>query len=319
MVRSRWVIVIAVALATLTSACTKGEVDPLPAAPSIPATTTTVAVDFSGIALKAVPGRTTTTIAMQPGEATISGTVVGPSGPVPGATVRAERIVDDASGSVDILTGPDGTFAFTTMIGGRYRVRAWKAAPDNLAMTVPEVFFLGSKESKVLAMTVRPHLGTSVSSDIAPNPPIITQPSNLVVQVVDQQVDNQGIVRGTPVVGARVELFGAGDWRLQSANPQTTDDSGRVSFTLVCQRAGQQPLSVVVGDAATFALELPACAVPAETAETAETAEETTTTVAPATTAPAATAPTRPGSTTTTTTRPSTTTTAPRATTSTAP
>lgn len=312
MVRSRWVLGIVVALATLTSACTKGEVEPLPAAPSIPETTTTVAVDFSGIALKAVPGRTTTTVAMQPGEATISGTVVGPNGPVPGATVRAERIVGDASGSVDILTGADGTFAFTTMIGGRYRVRAWKPAPDNLAMTVPEVFFLGSKESKVLAMTVRPHLGTSVSSDIAPNPPVITQPANLVVQVVDQQVDNQGIVRGVPVVGARVELFGAGDWRLQSVNPQVTDGSGRVTFTLVCQRAGQQPLSVVVGDAATFALELPACAVPAETGE------ETTTTVAPATTAPAATAPPRPGS--TTTARPSTTTTtAPRATTSTTP
>lgn len=280
-------------------ACTKGEVEPLPAAPSLPATTTTVAVDFSGIALNAVPGRTTTTIAMQPGQATISGTVVGPGGPVPQAVVRAERVVGDATGSIDILTGADGTFAFTSMIGGRYRVRAWKAAPDNLALVEPEVFFLESKESKVLALTIRPYQGVSVSSDIAPNPPLIGEPANLVVQVVDRQVDAQGIVRGSPVPGARVELFGAGDWRLRSANPQTTDGAGRVTFTLECQRAGQQPLSVVVGDTTTFPLEIPPCAVPVDPND-----QGTTTTGAPASTvAPPTTARTA----TTTTARPAST------------
>lgn len=280
-------------------ACTKGEVEPLPAAPSLPATTTTVAVDFSGIALNAVPGRTTTTIAMQPGQATISGTVVGPDGPVPQAVVRAERVVGDATGSIDILTGADGTFAFTSMIGGRYRVRAWKPAPDNLALVEPEVFFLESKESKVLALTIRPYQGVSVSSDIAPNPPLIGEPANLVVQVVDRQVDAQGIVRGSPVAGARVELFGAGDWRLRSANPQTTDGAGRVTFTLECQRAGQQPLSVVVGDTTTFPLDIPPCAVPVDPND-----EGTTTTAAPASTvAPTTTARTA----TTTTARPSST------------
>ena len=288
-------------------ACTKGEVEPLPAAPSLPATTTTVAVDFSGIALNAVPGRTTTTIAMQPGQATISGTVVGPGGPVPQAVVRAERIVGDASGSVDILTGPDGTFAFTTMIGGRYRVRAWKPNPDNLALIEPEVFFLESKESKVLALTIRPYQGVTVTSDIAPNPPLIGEPANLVVQVVDRQVDAQGVVRGIPVPDARVELFGAGDWRLRSANPQTTDGAGRVTFTLDCQRAGQQPLSVVVGDTTTFPLEIPACAVPVDPNDqgTTTTAAPTSSTAAP----PASTTTSRPPSTTTSTTaRPTTTT-----------
>lgn len=273
-------------------ACTKGEVEPLPAAPSLPATTTTVAVDFSGIALNAVPGRTTTTIAMQPGQATVSGTVVGPDGPVPQAVVRAERIVGDASGSIDILTGADGTFAFTSMIGGRYRVRAWKAAPDNLALIEPEVFFLESKESKVLALAIRPYQGMSVSSDVAPNPPLIGEAANLVVQVVDRAVDAQGVVRGNPVAGARVELFGAGDWRLRSANPQTTDGAGRVTFTLDCQRAGQQPLSVVVGDTTTFPLEIPPCAVPVDPND------EGTTTTAPPTASTSASTTARPSSTT---------------------
>ena len=276
------VAVVTFSLSLLLAACTKGEIAKLPPAPKLPATTTTAVIDLSGIALREVPGRTTTTIAIQPGSATISGAVVGPGGPVPGAVVRAERIVEDASGSIDIVSGPDGRFAFTTMLGGRYRVRAWKPAPDNLALVDPEVFFLEGKESKVVTLTVRPYQGLSVTSDIAPNPPMIGAPANLVVQVVDRGVDAQGVVRGAPVVGARVELFGAGDWRLRSANPVTSDDNGRAVFTLECRRAGQQPLSVVVGDTETFPLELPACAVPPEDDGSGEA--ETTTTARPPTT-----------------------------------
>ena len=308
----RWVrqalpVVVAALVALVLAACTKGEVEALPPAPSIPATTTTVVVDLSGIALAAVPGRTTTTIALQPGKATISGTIVGPGGPVPQAVVRAERIVGEASGSVDIVTGPDGTFAFTGILGGRYRVRAWKPAPDNLALTTPEVFFLEANESKVLALTVRPYQGVSVSSDIAPNPAVIGQPANLLVQVVEQSVDAQGVVRGAPVVGARVELFGAGDWQLTSANPIATDGNGRGTFTIECQRAGEQPLSVVVGDAATFPLEVPPCAVPVDPNDPGET----TTTAAPASTSTTARAAATTSTTrqTTTTARPTTTTT----------
>jgi hypothetical protein len=270
-----------IALALASTACTKGEVEALPPAPSVPATTTTIAVDLSGIALAGVPGRTTTTIAMQPGEATISGTVVGPGGPVAQAVVRAERVVGEASGSIDIVTGPDGTFAFTTMLGGRYRVRAWKTTPDNLALVTPEVFFLEAKESKVLALTIRPYQGVAVSSDMAPNPPVIGESANLLVQVSEQAVDAQGVVRGTPVAGARVELFGAGDWQLRSDNPQTTDGSGRVQFTLVCQRAGEQPLSVVVGDTQTFPLEVPPCAVPVDVEDPSTTEAAPSTTAAP--------------------------------------
>lgn len=288
MARPRWYAPLAAAGITLLlgGACTEGEVEPLPAPPSVPATTTTVAVDFSGIALKSVPGRTTTTVALQPGQSTISGTVVGPNGPVPQAIVRAERIVGDASASVDMVAGADGSFAFAGILGGRYRVRAWKPAPDSLALTEPEVFFLASRESKVLALTVRPFQGVSVSTDIAPNPPLVDELANLVVQVVDQQVDAQGIVRAVPVVGARVELFGAGDWRLRSPAAQLTDAGGRANFALECQRTGAQPLSAVVGDNLTFPLELPPCdapAAPEQPPPVATTRPPSTTTQAPAT------------------------------------
>ncbi|HEX7165611.1 MAG TPA: carboxypeptidase-like regulatory domain-containing protein [Acidimicrobiales bacterium] len=251
-------------LALVGAACTKGAVAPLPPAPSVPQTTSTTVVDLSGIALKPVPGRTTTTIAIQPGTATISGTVVGPNGPVPQATVRAERLVGDGAGSVDIVAAPDGRFSFIGILGGRYRLRAWKQAPDNLALVTPEVFFLDAKESKTMTLTLTLYQGVGITSDIAPKPPVLRESANLVVQVVDRTVDEQGIVRGTPLAGARVELFGAGEWALRSSNPATTGDDGRANFTLECRRAGQQPLSVVVGDAATFPLEIPACAVPVD-------------------------------------------------------
>lgn len=306
--RLRGLVLALVTVTVMGAACTPGAVAPLPKPPSVPDTTTTVAIDLSAIGLGEISGRTTTTLAMQPGEATIAGSVVGAQGPVPGAVVRAERIVGDASGSIDVVTDAEGKFAFTTMVGGRYRVRAWKPEPDNLALVDPEVFFLEATESKVLALAVRTYQGVTVSSDMAPDPPMITEPANLVVQVVDRAVDPQGIVRGSPVVGARVELFGAGDWRLRTANPAVTDGAGRAAFTLECQRAGNQPLSVVVGDSLSFPLDIPPCGVPPEAAPT-----PTSTTAAPAgstsSTARVVTTTTRPPAATTSTSRPATTTT----------
>lgn len=271
---------LAVVAAVAAAACSsKAALPPLPPPVSVPSTTTTTIVDFSGIALKGVPGRTTTTIAVQPGAAAISGNVVGPNGPVPGAVVRAERLVGDGSGSMDVVTIEDGTFAFAGVLGGRYRLRAWKQS-DNLSMVEPQVFFLEGAESKVVNLSLRVYQGTAVSSDIAPNPPVVDQPANLVVQVTDRSVDENGIVRGTPVAGARVEVFGAGDWRFRSANVGTTDDSGNVSFTLDCRRAGQQPLSVLVGEGSTFPLEIPPCAVAVEP----DSGEGSSTTAAPTTT-----------------------------------
>jgi hypothetical protein len=283
---------LALAAALVMTACTSPKVSPLPPPVSVPDTTTTVVTDYSAIGLKSVPGRTTTTIAVQPGQATISGTVVGPGGPVVDAIVRAERLVGDGSGSMDIATAGDGTFALAGVRGGRYRIRAWKAAPDNLALVDPQVFFLEGKESKIVNLPLRQYQGASVESDIAPNPPVINDPANLVVQAVDRTVDTNGVVRSQPLAGVRVELFGAGDWKVRSPNPVVADANGRALFTIECRRAGQQPMSVVVGDAATFPLTIPACAVPAvdpnanasTTTTAAPPAQTTTTTAAPRTT-----------------------------------
>ena len=270
------VVAVVVAVVATASCSSRAALPPLPPPVSVPSTTTTTVIDFSGIALKGVPGRTTTTIAVQPGGAAMSGTVVGPNGPVANATVRAERLVGEGAGSMDVVTIEDGTFAFAGVLGGRYRLRAWKQS-DNLSMVEPQVFFLEGAESKVVNMSLRVYRGVGVTSDIAPNPPVVDQTANLIVQVIDRAVDENGIVRGTPVAGVRVELFGAGDWRVRSANVTTADDLGNASFTLDCRRAGQQPLSVLVGENNTFPLDIPPCAVAVEP-DTGDGGASTTTT-----------------------------------------
>jgi len=294
------------------AACTPGKVKPLPPAPKVVVTTTTVAIDYKTIGLASVSGRTTTTIAVGPGKATLNGTVTGPDGPVPGAVVHAERLVGDGTATLDLVSADDGTFSIPTILGGRYRLRAWKAAPDNLALIDPAVFFLEGSETKSVNLVVTRYQGVSVGAAIAPDPPLLSEPSNLVVQVVNREVDSNGIVRSTPIPGVSAELFGTGDWQVQSANPTTADSAGKARWQLQCRRVGNQPLSVVVANSSTFNLNLPACTVPPPTGNevdpTATTAAPaaTTTTAKPSTTT-STTSTTRPPPTTTTTSRTTTT------------
>ncbi len=307
------------ALVAVVGACTTAEVEPLPPPKKLPATTTTTAVDFSAVGLPAVAGRTTTTIVLGPGKASLTGTVSGPDGPVPGGVVRVERLVGEARASIEVTTGADGRYSVPNVLGGRYRVRGWKAAPDNLALLEPAVFFLEGSENRVVDLTLTRYQGLAVSAAIAPDPPLVGSFSNLVVQMVDQSVDGAGIVRGTPLAGTPAELTGAGDWRVQSTNPTTADGNGRARWLLECRRVGVQPLSVVVAGSVTFNLNLPACGVPPPVEEP----DPTSTTVpgaspaptrapGPTTTRPRGAATTttapRPASTTATTSRPTTTT-----------
>lgn len=303
------------ALVVLTGACQARAVPPLPPPPSVPATTTTSIVDYSAVGLARVGGRTTTTVGMGPGRATLQGVVNGPDGPVPGAVVHAERLVADAVATMDILTGADGRFAMPAIFGGRYRLRAWKQAPDNLALAEPQVFYLEGSEKKDVALTVSRYQGVSVTAAIAPDPPLIDAPSNLVVQAVDRSVGGDGVVRSAPLPGIRAELFGTGDWKAITPLVTAADAAGRARWTLECRRVGDQPLSVVIGESAAFNLNLPACTVPPPTPQDAPTggAEAPPTTVAatPAGSAPTTTTAKPTVTTTTTTTAPATTTTRP--------
>lgn len=265
----RGLVVLGALLAALVvSACSNHKLISLPDPGPGPVTTTTEPFpDYSGALLAPVPGRTTTTLATGPGGAAIGGSVVGPDGPVAGATVRLERLVGDRSANVDVGTQPDGTFAVPNLLGGRWRVRAWRA-PD-LALTTPVVFFMAASDQKQLNLALSRYTGTNVTSAIAPAPPIVGDAANLVIEVTTQQVDAQGVVRATPLGGASVQLAGSGSWAIKGSATQVTEADGTARWQVVCGSAGKQPLFVVVNSASSFPLDVPPCQDrPAETTTT---------------------------------------------------
>lgn len=264
-----------VVVAALVGACTDDD-DAGPSPTTDPTAPTTI-VDRSGIALAGVRGTTTTTI-REVGTATISGSVQGPSGLVAGATVRIERLVAGREVRTDVLTGPDGRFTVGALPGGRYRIRSFLA--PSLAQTKPEIRFLADGKEHSFDLTVEQQGGLVVRADVAPEPPQLDGPVNLVALVATRSVGTDGVVRATPVVGTTVELVGLGRWQLRSdgggsppdgegegdddststslfstttttsrgrpSSAARTDSAGRVRFELRCEATGDPGLALRV-------------------------------------------------------------------------
>jgi hypothetical protein len=231
--------------------------------------------DTSGVALAAIPGVTTVPPpALAPGNSRITGTVRGPDGPIGGATVRIERFVGDASARADIITRPDGTFATDPILGGRYRVRAWRA-PD-LAIDRPVVFYLDDAKTQPVDLGLTAHGGIDVGASISPDPPYEDALGVLAVSVTGVSVDGNGIVRTAPVAGIAVDLTVPSGWQVFTADPQATSDSGRATYQVRCTLAGSGGFFATVGGQ-TFTLDVPSCTTPPPTTTTTE--PETSTTV----------------------------------------
>ena len=247
-------VVLLVALA----ACSSGP-GALPKVPDLirPAATTTTEVDFSQIPLKGVSGRgPTTSIAMGPGQATLSGRVVGDDGAVAGASVQIERIANGATASMTLLSAEDGTWSLPQILGGRYRVRAWRA-PD-LAQTTWTAAFLNASETKSIDLRVRTVGGLNVEASIAPDPPRLGDDANLVVLVTVKEVDSQGVVRAAPQVNVDVDLVTSSGWRILTENPTTTNGRGEAAWNLRCRATGRQPIAVNLGTQ-TIPLDVSSC------------------------------------------------------------
>jgi hypothetical protein len=213
-----------------------------PTPPASAPTTTTTVFDFGSVDLAGVSGRTTTTIDNRPGKAHLAGTVTGPDGPVPLATVHIERLVGDAVLAKDVTTGPDGGWRLDLIRGGRYRVRAWRA-PD-LSQVDPQILYLGSDETRSLALTLA----------------IVNEPAILAVAITTASVDPQGVVRGVAQGATTVQILaGFGEWRIESSALQTTDAGGYAQWRLTCLAPGPRALSVIVGTSTPLTLTIPPC------------------------------------------------------------
>lgn len=275
----------AAAIIVVTGCSADDGFDPLSppeAGPPAPTTTTTVAVDYSQVALAPVEGTTTTTgPEIGPGPATLAGRVEGPEGPVAGATVRVERLVGDAVASADVVAAGDGGWSLPGVLGGRYRIRAW-LAPD-LAGVEPQILFVAGNGTTEVVLAVERFGGIVVESALAPRPPLVGQRTSLRVRVSQRLVDADGVVLTIPSDGVAMRLEPAAGWAVEPPAAAVTDPEGGVTFTVVCRAPGPQPLSVSLPDSV-VALSLPDCASPAPPETTPPPA--TTATTNPPTTNP---------------------------------
>jgi hypothetical protein len=240
---------------------------------SSPALTTTGAPDLTGAKLAGVPGESRSTVAVGPGGATLNGTVVAPSGTVGGADVHIERLVGNQVGAMDVVAQADGTWSLPRVLGGRYRVRAWR--PPDLSLINPEIFFLNGTDTMSLTLELQQFNASTVSSAIAPKPPVVDQPAALAVELTTQTVDAQGVVRAQPVANANIELSAGGVWTIAGPNPAVTGADGTVSWNVVCGQPGPQPLTAVVDNTDTYSVKVPACALPPPVATTVPTTSTT--------------------------------------------
>jgi hypothetical protein len=218
------------------------------------------------------------------GQAAISGTVEGPQGPAPGATVEIERVVNGVVARATITAGTAGAWDVRGVPGGSYSVRAW--LPPTLAQTSPAGFFLTAQDNHIVTLAMTDLSTPLVQAAVAPNPPVTGQPAAVVVQVTARQVQPDGTVVDQPAVGQSVQLDGQGAWLIPSPNQTNTDTLGQATWTVTCESAGNQSLLADLGSRA-VPLGLPACMeAPAPTT--------TTTTPVPTTSLPTTPQPTTP-------------------------
>ncbi len=175
-------------------------------------------------------------VSVHGGELTLSGVVVGPDGPVAGATVLLERFVGPSSGSLQVRTAPDGRWIALGVHGGRYRFRAWRTPV--LAMASSELRFIAADAEVDLALTVDRYDGADVTGDVDDADPEVGAAVTVTALATRQQVDGRGIITTSPASGRDAVVTGVGPWRLEGAPTAVIDDAGRVSWAFTCRSAG---------------------------------------------------------------------------------
>jgi hypothetical protein len=256
----RPVLLLLVVVAAVAGGCRSSE--PETVAPTVPETTVETTTTSTTIRPTTTtttgPPRTTTTtlVSMGPGEASIGGTVTGPAGPVDGATVRVERLVGRAVATADVTTSGGGTWQLGSILGGSYRVRAFKA-PD-LAQSPVEAFFLAANERKTIDFRLPAAGGERITAVVSPSPPRVDQPATVTVRVGTGTVDAEGRPSLNPRPGVPLALSSGAGISVESAPQLVSDASGAGSWRIRCTAEGADTLPLTVGTGVTN-VKIPAC------------------------------------------------------------
>jgi hypothetical protein len=216
--------------------------------------------DTRGVRLSPVVGRPrggTPALPVYGGRASIGGVVVGPDGPVDGATVRIERWVGNRSGSVQVSTGGGGRFGARGLLGGRYRVRAW--LEPSLTATRSEVTFLADDGGSAnLNVTMERFEGQRLQASLDVSVINVDESARVRALFTRVVVDGDGIVIGEPVPGASIQLTATPGLAVDGDGAATTDGSGLASWRVTCQREGAHSVSLTA-DGASTSYTLPNC------------------------------------------------------------
>ncbi|MEA2703027.1 MAG: hypothetical protein QOJ69_2287 [Actinomycetota bacterium] len=256
-------VLLAVVVALVAVSCGgSGDKTPPTTTPTTAAPTTTVAPASTLPPVTAPPGvpRTATTqiTEMGPGEATLSGVVNGPEGPVTGATVKIERFVGTKVATQTVLTAA-GVWTLPSILGGSYRVAVFR--PPDLAQPAPDAFFLGAAETKQLTTTLVRYGSTGVTATIDPNPPLVGLPATLTVHYGGGAVDATGHVVASGQAGVRVQISPGPGLSVETAPVAFTDGTGAVSWVVRCLQPGPVPVNLLTATTSS-AVSLPPCTVP---------------------------------------------------------
>ncbi|MDQ6725837.1 MAG: carboxypeptidase-like regulatory domain-containing protein [Actinomycetota bacterium] len=266
-------------LVLVAGACSSGKPSAAPrttessTAPAPTTTTPTSSTTSTTVRTSSTSTTRTTlaTVSIGPGDAFLSGVVQGPAGPVDGATVHIERVVGAGVATADVTTAGGGAWRMDSVLGGAYRVRAFKA-PD-LGQSEVEVFFLAAADRKVVNLQLGPTGGgPQIFAVVNPNPPRVSQPAIVTVQIGTSQVDAQGRPGIIPQVGTVLQLSVGAGMTLESTPQVATDATGSASWRVRCLIPGPSSVSVTVGSSGTAPVNLPPC-----TAVTSTPAATTTT------------------------------------------
>jgi hypothetical protein len=239
-------------------------------------------VDLSKNSLVPVAaGVPTTSIGFGPGNASISGIVRGPDGPVPGAIVEIERLLDGQSLTVQVVADATGRYSLQKALLGRIRIRAWRA-PD-LALVTEKALFTKGAQNLDLAMDS--YKRSDLQWAVAPSPLVVGRAATVIVQLSERLVNELGRVVVQPVTGVGVSLLQQGVVQVASLEERISDEKGRVSFRLVCNEPGPSTIIARLAIGGEASLDLPACVIVTIPPTTIPVETVPSDTAAPATTA----------------------------------
>ena len=198
-------------------------------------------------------------VTIRGGDASLSGTLAGPEGPVARGRVRLERFVGQASATLEVATDGQGRWSAKGIQGGRYRVRGWRR-PD-LGMNSSTVLFLGAEDDQTLALDATAQGEVDVQAALLTPTPTVDVAVTVVALITRHEVDGDGIVQGVPLTGTTATLATGAGWEI-AAPEATVDGAGEARWTLTCTASRPGDLVITAGEGV-GRITVPGCTQPA--------------------------------------------------------